>query len=51
MAIKNGYTPLYITFSGTFVMFFTTKTHMATGGITVPIHTEQANIMQVHSGS
>ena len=35
--IKKGATPLYIVPIGIFVMFLTTKTQMATGGMTTPI--------------
>ncbi len=41
--IKNGITPLYISPIGTFVMFFTTNTQTATGGITTPTATVMAN--------
>src|SRR5271157_2446255 len=51
MAIKNGYTPPYITLKGTFVIFFTMKTLMATGGRTTPIITVIAIMMVNQIGS
>jgi hypothetical protein len=49
--IRKGYAPLYITPMGTFVMFFTTKTGIATGGIMDPTQTVIDTIMQAQIGS
>jgi len=49
--IRKGNAPLYMTLIGTFVIFFTTKTGMATGGIMDPTQTVIDTIMQAQIGS